>query len=264
MDMQQNSLIPFAFGDNMVRVLTDEKGEPWFVAKDVCQILELENVTKALYALDDDEKITLTNSDGNPRHGIPHQMTIISESGLYALVFRSRKPEAKAFSKWVRSEVLPSLRKTGTYTMPGVALPDQARHIKPVVRERLLATAQRVVNMSGAGGPEEVEALFLRYCRLVTEGYSESGIACVTSPSAVIDPAMVEKIMRFADDCCEPVAQSRLSASKLYTAFSRWWQRRHDEPAPTINAFGKTFTRRYRKEKRGGKVFYLDVRLAAQ
>ena len=262
MNMQQrNSLIPFAFGDNMVRVLTDENGEPWFVAKDVCQILDIQNPSDTLSKiLDEDEK----GIDTIYTLGGPQDMLINSESGLYALVFRSRKPEAKAFSKWVRSEVLPSLRKTGAYTMPGVVLPDQVRHIKPVVRERLLATAQRVVNMSGAGGPEEVEALFLRYCRLVTEGYSESGIACATSPSEVIDPAMVEKIMRFADDCCEPVAQSRLSASKLYTAFSRWWQLRHDEPAPTINAFGKTFTRRYRKEKRGGKVFYLDVRLAAQ
>lgn len=261
MNSEKSSLIPFAFGDNMVRVLTDENGDPWFVAKDVCQILDIQNPSDTLSKiLDEDEK----GIDTIYTPGGPQDMLIISESGLYALVFRSRKPEAKAFSKWVRSEVLPSLRKTGTYTMSGVALPDQVRLIKPVVRERLLATAQRVVNMGGAGGPEEVEALFLRYCRLVTEGYSESGIACATSPSAVIDPAMVEKILHFADTCCEPVAQSRLSASKLYTAFSRWWQRRHDEPAPTINAFGKTFTRRYRKEKRGGKVFYLDVRLAAQ
>lgn len=98
--MQSNQLTPFAFGENLVRAITDENGNPWFVAKDVCNILELENVTKALYGLDDDEVADLTISEVSS-NGVKQNRNVntISESGLYALVFRSRKPEARAFSK---------------------------------------------------------------------------------------------------------------------------------------------------------------------
>lgn len=94
--------------------------EPWFVAKDVCDCLELENVSEALRGLDDDEKITLSNPDGNPRGGIPYQMNVVSEPGLYSLILRSRKPEAKAFKRWVTHEVLPSIRKRGLYATEDV------------------------------------------------------------------------------------------------------------------------------------------------
>lgn len=85
--------------------------EPWFLAKDVCNILDLENVTKALYTLDEDEKLTLPVD----RSGQVRNMNFINESGLYNLIFQSRKPEAKKFRKWVTNEVLPSIRKTGKY-----------------------------------------------------------------------------------------------------------------------------------------------------
>jgi anti-repressor protein len=92
-----------------LRTLTDEAGEPWFVAKDVCDILGLENSRKATAELDPDEKNTVTISDGNPNK------TIISEPGLYKLIMRSRKQEAKEFQRWVTHEVLPSIRKHGAY-----------------------------------------------------------------------------------------------------------------------------------------------------
>jgi anti-repressor protein len=95
-------------------------GEPWFIAKDVCDALEMDTtagVTQWLRGLDADEKDSLRISQGTP--GNPNQ-TIINESGLYSLILKSRKPEAKAFKKWVTSEVLPSIRKTGMYLAPKV------------------------------------------------------------------------------------------------------------------------------------------------
>lgn len=89
----------------------------WFVARDVCDILGIANVPDSVGTLDEDERITIGNTDSNPREGIPHQLNAVSESGLYALIFRSRKPEAKSFRKWVTSEVLPSIRKTGSYEL---------------------------------------------------------------------------------------------------------------------------------------------------
>ena len=93
-----------------VRTVTID-GEPWFVARDVCDVLGLDNVTKALLSLDPDEK-ALNNVQSL---GGSQTTNIISESGLYALVLRSRRPEAKAFRKWVTATVLPTIRKTGSY-----------------------------------------------------------------------------------------------------------------------------------------------------
>jgi prophage antirepressor-like protein len=85
--------------------------EPWFVAKDVCDCLELINSRKATSALDDDERgvSPIVTPSGK------QEMTVVNESGLYNLIFQSRKPQARAFRKWVTSEVLPAIRKTGKY-----------------------------------------------------------------------------------------------------------------------------------------------------
>ena len=98
-----------------LRGFLDDDGNPWFVAIDVCAALGLDNSREAVSSLDHDEKITVSNPDGNPRAGTPHRLTAISEPGLYSLIFRSRKPEAKAFKRWVTHEVIPSIRKTGQY-----------------------------------------------------------------------------------------------------------------------------------------------------
>lgn len=107
-----NEMQRFDFKGASLRTLIDKAGEPWFIAKDVCDILGLENSRKATAELDSDEKNTVTISDGIA--GNPNK-TIISEPGLYRLVMKSRKPEAKEFQRWVTHEVLPQIRRTGGY-----------------------------------------------------------------------------------------------------------------------------------------------------
>ena len=98
-------------------MITDEKGDPWFVAKDVCGVLGLDtsNLSKVL---DVDEFMTVhyTVIGGAPRKGNPNDI-IINEPGLYSLILRSRKPEARAFKRWITHEVLPQIRKAGGYGM---------------------------------------------------------------------------------------------------------------------------------------------------
>lgn len=94
--------------------IVDQNGEPWFVAKDVCDILGLTNITVALAGLDDDEKTQL--KDFLSSHG-GRTPLIINESGLYALILKSRKPQAKQFKKWITSVVLPAIRKDGGYIL---------------------------------------------------------------------------------------------------------------------------------------------------
>jgi prophage antirepressor-like protein len=104
-------IIPFEYESKQIRVLQDAQGEPWWVVADVCDLLGLTNPTEAIRALDDDEKSTLRISEGGP------ERNIINEAGLYAMIMRSIKPEAKKFKRWVTHEVLPAIRKTGRYDL---------------------------------------------------------------------------------------------------------------------------------------------------
>lgn len=98
------------FGESIVRNVIKD-GEPWFVTKDICAVLNIANHNDAVTSLDDDEKgVGIADTLGGPQ-----QIGIVNESGLYALIFKSRKPEARAFRKWVTSEVLPQIRKRGFY-----------------------------------------------------------------------------------------------------------------------------------------------------
>lgn len=107
-----NEIQKFDFKGAALRTLTDEAGEPWFVAKDVCDILGIDT-NHLSESLDSDEINTLRITEGNVR-GNPNKI-IISEPGLYRLVMKSRKPEAKEFQRWVTHEVLPQIRRTGGY-----------------------------------------------------------------------------------------------------------------------------------------------------
>lgn len=103
-----NEIQQFDFKGASLRTLTDKAGEPWFVAKDVCDILGHSNVSMALDRLDDDERSKFNLG----RQG---ETNIVNEAGLYALVLGSRKPEAHEFKRWVTHEVLPQIRRTGGY-----------------------------------------------------------------------------------------------------------------------------------------------------
>ena len=113
MENQTPEMQVFNFSENANTInIIMQEGNPWFRAKDVCDALGLDNVTKALGNLDEDERLTLPVV----RAGQNRNMNFASESGVYALIFQSRKPAAKTFRKWVTSEVLPQIRKTGSYS----------------------------------------------------------------------------------------------------------------------------------------------------
>lgn len=116
----------FNFDGQPVRIVTRD-GEPWFVAADVCRVLDIGNPSQAVSRLDDDEKHTLTTNEGGNIKGLGSfgaMPVVINESGLYALVLTSRKPEAKRFKRWITWEVLPGIRRTGSYGRAPVAVFD--------------------------------------------------------------------------------------------------------------------------------------------
>lgn len=226
----QNRMVPFVFDERLMRAMLRAEDDFWFVAKDACAILGLENVSQAISFLDDDEKFILTNSEGNPRAGIPRQLNLISESGLYALIFRSRKPEAKAFAKWVRSEVLPSIRKTGGYGLSGTAphtadtaarfstgtMPPDLESLEEALclpsntRRHLWGQALQTARLEGAG--IDVALKWFRFlCRMTTERKPQTDKWRCTE--------------QFMDECLESVRGERISFGAVYAAYQAWWQR---------------------------------------
>lgn len=116
----------FAYNDHPVRTILVD-GEPAFIALDVCSVLGIVNVGDALSSLDEDEKGSIAITDGTP--GNPNK-AFVTEAGMYSLVLRSRKPEAKMFKRWITHDVLPQIRKTGAYAAKEISrleLIDMAR-----------------------------------------------------------------------------------------------------------------------------------------
>ena len=118
-----NTIIPFQFETHAVRVQVDDLGQPWFNANDICSALELTNPHKAVGDHVDSDDLTkreVIDSLGRTQHA-----NHVNESGLYALILGSKKQAAKRFKRWVTSEVLPTIHKTGRYSggAPSVALP---------------------------------------------------------------------------------------------------------------------------------------------
>lgn len=117
-----NDILVFHYKSSEVRTV-ELNGEPWFVLKDVCAVLGISHITDTAKRMDEDEvgQTEVTDSMGRKQ-----STYVINESGLYNVILRSDKPEAKPFRKWVTSEVLPSIRKTGSYTMPKLSKEMQA------------------------------------------------------------------------------------------------------------------------------------------
>jgi prophage antirepressor-like protein len=107
-----NDMIQKQFEDNEIRITMDDQGRPWFVAQDVMRVLDIKYTASAIRKLDDDQVSSTKSSSG----GQIREFTTVSESGLYLLVFRSDKKEAHKFRRWLSDEVIPSIRKTGSYS----------------------------------------------------------------------------------------------------------------------------------------------------
>lgn len=142
-----SALLSFQFKQESVRLVMIEE-EPWFVAADLCAILGLSNVTMALRRLDDDQ-VTLNLIEG-ASNGKP--VNIVSESGMWMLVLRSDKPEAVELRRWLSREVLPSLRKTGRYEVPGFDPPPvQASDLDPTRLSVGVAVVREARRLFGPG-----------------------------------------------------------------------------------------------------------------
>ncbi|MCO5092000.1 Bro-N domain-containing protein [Bosea sp. (in: a-proteobacteria)] len=171
-----SNITPFVFEDQLIRVVEID-GEPWFVAKDICAALGLAKHDTALERLDDDEK----GSHSMGTLGGQQTVSIVSEAGAYRLTFTSRKPEAERFKRWLAHEVIPAIRRTGRYEVPGapppaaegalaiggeplavasykLALVREARHLYGYARARALWEKLRLESVPGGPASADEEA----------------------------------------------------------------------------------------------------------
>lgn len=166
-------------------------GNPWFVAKDVCECLEIRNSRDAITGLDDDEK-GVANID---TLGGDQRMLTINESGLYSLVLRSRKPEAKTFKRWITHEVLPSIRKTGGYGNTPKALPkDYVSALEALLaaeKERIALSEQNAVMAPKADTYDNVVAD--RQCTLTDFSRKLSGVNTVAIKRSLLNNDIMYK-----------------------------------------------------------------------
>ena len=149
---------------------TTINGEPWFVAVDVCKALEIQNNRDAISRLDDDEKNTVVLTDGN--RGNPN-MTIVNEPGLYALVLGSRKPEAKAFKRWITHEVIPTIRKHGAYMTPETI-------------EKVLSDPDTIIKLATELKEERERTAALNAKIKADKPYTEFGAAIAANSDAIL------------------------------------------------------------------------------
>lgn len=135
-----STIMPFDFEGRAIRVVEDDAGVPWFVARDVCDALELKNSRQVVDRLDEDEKgVHIVDTLGGSQ-----EVSTVNEPGLYNLTLTSRKPEAKRFKRWITHDVLPAIRKTGRYEAEAAAA-------DPVVPALLAQPQHRADQLVSAG-----------------------------------------------------------------------------------------------------------------
>lgn len=254
----------FGFGDQLVRAL-DRSGHAWFVGNDVCAALEISNSRDALKRLDADERdeVGITDPIGRAQ-----STTIISESGVYALVFTSRKEAAKRFKRWVTHEVLPAIRTTGRYEGRG-----QTESI-----EALPAPALPLVMET----PDQFEAMRmkLRTVEAARMAYGAAGarkawkmiglpdLADTSLPDAAniaVIQALHRSLAEWLESRTEAVPGHREEAQVLYADYVGWARDEGYAAAEILSlaAFGKALTRCNVASIKSNRMQRVGIKIAA-
>jgi len=220
---EQSNFIPFSYRSQDVRLFVDERGNPWWVLRDVCDVLGLTNPSMAMGALDEDER-------AKKSLGRQGDTWIISESGLYALIIRSNKPGARPFRKWVTSEVLPALRRSGAYS---ILEEEDCRPLLKMARqyeciERLFRAVVGIARVAGFRGNQAV----VRGNDVVRD---KTGRDCL----AMIGAGFLNEttsLENYVAARCSLDGEKMIRTVELYADYTEWCNRAQ-EPALGRNTF---------------------------
>ena len=251
-----DKIMPFAFGDNLVRTILDEKHEPWFVAKDVALALGYAstNMTQIFQAVPSEWK-------GSKRIATPggeQQMLILSEHGLYFFVARSDKPAALPFQKWLAGEVLPQLRRTGSYAInqdlsPDAMLDDLMPNLTN--KERLLCLRMATQLLLAGKSVDELRTSFLQLCCLLHPASQQVDLSDMNDLDYLLD--------NFIYQCVVEERGRRLKGREFYKAFCHWCANNNYTGTYSIRAVSGAIQRRglLRLQQVRPYIVYADVRL---
>ncbi len=233
--------------------------ELWFVAKDVCDILEHSNPTEALRSLDDEDLTSeILRSGGQNR-----EMRLVSEPGLYHLILKSQTAAAKKFKRWVTHEVLPQIRKTGTYSLTTPTWSGQLTTDK--LQEVAFATRNAAMIVRGMGFSYNRPLMQRLVNDMVIEstGYDllerlrSTGLLPEETHAVESDRQMVAD---FVGDCCDLDEEGRTSASELYGAYSRWQAQWNKSRPMSRKKFGDCLSGSFDRLK-SSTIYYLGISL---
>lgn len=229
-----NNITPFNYGDNLIRVVNDETtGEPLWIAKDVCKVLGMDNHRQALSRLDEDEKDVISNDT----LGGTQNMTVVNESGLYSLILSSRKPEAKPFKRWVTHEVLPAIRKTGSYALnqnqsidvsPILQMMQQQNEMVLTALNNVSLVLSEIVRTQGVIGRDIIEHTYAfeevnKSISTMRDGYHEVQGILVTQPLSPQDRQRLNSIAqaRGRKLAVEYSVSTTVATQAVYAAINR-------------------------------------------
>ncbi|NKD46164.1 hypothetical protein HEQ62_10120 [Haematospirillum jordaniae] len=237
------TMIPFVFEGDNVRTIVDENGVPWFVAADVCRVLEISKYRDAIARLDEDERRpVIVDTLGGPQ-----EMTTINESGLYSLILTSRKPTAKRFKRWVTGEVLPSIRMTGCYHIDAEPeRPDVS--VANMDRSELRTLIALVSECRSTWGRPAAQYIWNKVPLPQVDDIVRAVEASAgeTSVAAFLRETVVEAV------------GSRIQASAFYRLYKTWCDK-NGHSAVTMTAFGREVVTRGLHKVRMGTVWYHDI-----
>lgn len=245
------ALQSFGFGERLVRVI-DQSGAAWFVANDVCEALELNNGRQAVSRLDADEVDGVITNDAMGR---AQPTNIVSESGMYALVFTSRKPVARKFRKWVTSEVLPALRQNGRYELP------EAEREPPPQRNDALDTLDEA--KTALAMVREARQIFGR--KAAMELWQRLPLPAIADQSNgladQLDGPVVDRVLdRWLLDRCQFDEGAMTSSSTLYGDYLAWCGANSEVPRSHVT-FGKFLSTRGVRGHKSSCMYRCGVRL---
>lgn len=255
--MNTSQVVPFYFQSNEIRTIAVD-GQPWFVAKDVCDVLGLENVTKALQRIPE-QHLALNRIQGKRGE---YEVNTVSEPGLYRLILRSDKPQAEPFMEWVTAEVLPSIRKTGGYNLPENEKKVFVRH----------------THMRGSMAPQGLDIRYTMDLTKIVMRPTSTAIELLERLTGIEladilpepEAATGELINLFAKQylIVVPDAEGRVSLSDVYARFKEWYIEQVDDRkrvppgirglAAALRQMGLTVM------ARGGLTWVFGVRLAQE
>jgi prophage antirepressor-like protein len=254
--MSAVALQSFGFGEQLVRVF-DRAGGVWFVANDVCAALEITNPRNVLARLEDDERDDVHTMDAIGRL---QKTAIISESGLYSLIFGSRKPIAIQFRKWVTSEVLPAIRTTGRFELP-------ANDDDDMVPSELTAPDEFERYRLGLQLVKEARITF--GAGAARRAWTIAGLPDLSpEPIALPAPSMIvsevnKSVAEWMDARCEHVPGHRVAVSDLYDDYLTWC-RAEDRAAQSLPGFGRYLANCGLEKVKSNRMQRVGLRLKAQ